>query len=209
VRPARSTKPFVRGAAKACGVLAVGALALVVVVDPYSGNASSALVSYAYAEDAAPVSQTLTIGSTATIAGAKDSVTYSYTAPVVVKADDSSDATSDAAGDSTSSVPVDVPTPGSAKAIAYSMVKARGWSTSEYQCLVDLWNRESGWNVTAANPSGAYGIPQALPGSKMSSAGPDWQSNARTQIAWGLGYISGRYGTPCSAWAHSNAYNWY
>ena len=189
-------------------MLAVGALTLVVVVDPYSGNSSSALGSYAYAEDAAPVSQTLTIGSTAAIDGDEDSITYSYTAPVVVKADDDGDATSDSASDGTS-VSVDIPSAGSAQAVAYSMVKARGWSTSEYQCLVDLWNRESGWSVTAANPSGAYGIPQALPGSKMSTAGADWQTSARTQITWGLSYITGRYGTPCGAWAHSNAYNWY
>jgi hypothetical protein len=63
--------------------------------------------------------------------------------------------------------------------------------------------------VHAANPSGAYGIPQALPGAKMASAGPDWQNSAHTQINWGLGYIASRYGTPCGAWAHSQATNWY
>jgi hypothetical protein len=64
--------------------------------------------------------------------------------------------------------------------------------------------------VHAGNPvTGAYGIPQALPGAKMASAGPDWQNNAHTQIKWGLGYIAGRYGTPCGAWAHSQATNWY
>ena len=87
---------------------------------------------------------------------------------------------------------------------------ARGWSDSEYQCLVQLWNRESQWNPHAQNSSsGAYGIPQALPGSKMATAGADWQTNPVTQINWGLGYIAGRYGTPCSAWAHSNAVGWY
>jgi hypothetical protein len=63
--------------------------------------------------------------------------------------------------------------------------------------------------VTAANPNGAYGIPQALPGSKMGSAGPDWQTDATTQITWGLGYIKARYGSPCGAWAHSQATGWY
>lgn len=101
------------------------------------------------------------------------------------------------------------PDPGTAQSIAFGMVKARGWSDSEFSCLVALWNRESGWRVNAYNPSGAYGIPQALPGSKMASAGPNWQTNPATQIAWGLGYISSRYGTPCAAWAHSNATNWY
>ena len=63
-----------------------------------------------------------------------------------------------------------------------------------------MWNRESGWRVNAYNPSGAYGIPQALPGSKMASAGPDWQTDATTQIKWGLGYIKERYHSPCEAW---------
>jgi hypothetical protein len=89
------------------------------------------------------------------------------------------------------------------------MVAARGWSSMQYSCLVSLWNKESGWRVHAANPSGAYGIPQALPGAKMASAGPDWQNSAHTQINWGLGYIASRYGTPCGAWAHSQATNWY
>jgi len=102
------------------------------------------------------------------------------------------------------------PDPGTAKAIAFDMVAERGWGQDQYDCLVALWNRESHWNVYAGNPSsGAYGIPQALPGSKMASVGADWQSNPRTQIVWGLGYISGRYGTPCGAWASSQARGWY
>ena len=96
------------------------------------------------------------------------------------------------------------------RSLARPLVAARGWSDSEYQCLVQLWNRESQWNPHAQNASsGAYGIPQALPGSKMATAGADWQTNPVTQINWGLGYIAGRYGTPCSAWAHSNAVGWY
>ncbi len=98
---------------------------------------------------------------------------------------------------------------GSAQQIAAGMVAARGWGSGQFSCLVSLWNKESGWRTSAANPSGAYGIPQALPGSKMASAGADWQTSARTQISWGLGYIAGVYGTPCSAWAHSQATNWY
>ncbi|WP_213815838.1 lytic transglycosylase domain-containing protein [Glaciihabitans sp. dw_435] len=97
------------------------------------------------------------------------------------------------------------PDPGSAKAIAKVMLKSRGWGSTQYNCLVSLWNRESGWNVYAANPNGAYGIPQAYPGSKMASAGSNWQTSAVTQITWGIGYIQGRYGTPCGAWAHSQA----
>jgi hypothetical protein len=105
---------------------------------------------------------------------------------------------------------VGVPDPGTAQAIAYELVLARGWSQGEYECLVALWNRESRWNVYAHNPSsGAYGIPQALPGTKMSSAGADWATNPRTQIVWGLGYIAARYGTPCGAWQSSETRGWY
>ena len=102
-----------------------------------------------------------------------------------------------------------VPDAGSAQAIALQQVTARGWGTDQYNCLVSLWNKESGWRVNAYNPSGAYGIPQALPGSKMASAGADWQTNPATQITWGLNYIAGVYGTPCGAWGHSQANNWY
>jgi hypothetical protein len=101
------------------------------------------------------------------------------------------------------------PDPGSAQAIGYQLVLARGWGDSEFSCLVALFNRESHWNVYASNPSGAYGIPQALPGSKMASAGADWATNPATQITWGLNYIAGRYSTPCGAWSHSQTTGWY
>ncbi|MGB4779227.1 lytic transglycosylase domain-containing protein [Microbacterium sp.] len=108
------------------------------------------------------------------------------------------------------SPPFVAPDPGTAQAIAYGMVRERGWGDDEYSCLVALWNKESGWRVGAYNASsGAYGIPQALPGNKMASAGADWETNPATQITWGLGYISGRYGTPCGAWGHSQAKGWY
>jgi hypothetical protein len=103
-----------------------------------------------------------------------------------------------------------VPDPGSAQAIALEMVTARGWGADEFNCLVALWNRESGWNVYAHNASsGAYGIPQSLPGDKMASAGADWATNPATQITWGLGYIQSRYSTPCGAWAASESQGWY
>jgi hypothetical protein len=99
-----------------------------------------------------------------------------------------------------------VPASGSAQQIAMGMLGSYGWSSSQFSCLDSLWNLESGWNVYASNPSsGAYGIPQALPGSKMASAGADWQSDAATQIRWGLGYIRAMYGSPCGAWAHEQA----
>lgn len=97
-----------------------------------------------------------------------------------------------------------------AKATAQQLMSSTyGWGGDQFSCLDSLWNKESGWNYQAYNPSGATGIPQALPGSKMASAGSDWQTNAATQIAWGLDYISRAYGTPCSAWGHSQAMNWY
>jgi len=99
---------------------------------------------------------------------------------------------------------------GSAQQIASGMLGSYGWSSGQFSCLVSLWNQESGWNVYATNPtSGAYGIPQALPGSKMASAGPDWQTDAATQIRWGLSYIKSLYGSPCGAWAHEEADGWY
>ncbi|MFF2632771.1 lytic transglycosylase domain-containing protein [Microbacterium sp. NPDC058021] len=100
--------------------------------------------------------------------------------------------------------------PADAQATARSMLAGYGWGDDQFGCLVSLWNKESGWNYQAHNrSSGAYGIPQALPGSKMASAGADWQTNAATQIAWGFGYISGRYGTPCGAWGQSQSVGWY
>jgi hypothetical protein len=99
---------------------------------------------------------------------------------------------------------------GSPEQIAERMLGQFGWSSSQFSCLQPLWEHESGWNVTAENPtSGAYGIPQALPGSQMSSAGADWRTNAATQIRWGLTYIQDRYGSPCGAWSHEEQVNWY
>jgi len=102
------------------------------------------------------------------------------------------------------------PDPGTAQSIAYNMMASFGFDPKTFfGCLVDIWNRESGWRYDAENPSGAYGIPQALPGSKMSSAGADWQTNPATQIRWGLGYIKQLYGDPCRAWAFEEANGYY
>jgi hypothetical protein len=98
---------------------------------------------------------------------------------------------------------------GSPQQIAQELLAQQGQS-SQFSCLDEVWQKESGWNVTASNPSsGAYGIPQALPGSKMASAGPDWQTNAETQIKWGLQYIDSTYGSPCAAWSHEESDGWY
>ena len=94
--------------------------------------------------------------------------------------------------------------------IARALMGDFGFSQDQFSCLDSLWIRESNWNPLAHNPSsGAHGIPQSLPGSKMASVGADWYDNPVTQIKWGLGYIRDRYGSPCSAWGHSQATGWY
>ncbi|MGD0558123.1 MAG: lytic transglycosylase domain-containing protein [Streptosporangiaceae bacterium] len=98
---------------------------------------------------------------------------------------------------------------GSPQEIAQEMLSSYGWS-SQWSCLDDLWEQESNWSVTAENASsGAYGIAQALPGSKMASAGSDWETSAATQITWGLEYIQSTYGSPCAAWDHEESDGWY
>jgi hypothetical protein len=97
------------------------------------------------------------------------------------------------------------------KTVAKNMMWGYGWGDAQqFACLDNLWTRESNWDPNAANPySGAYGIPQALPGGKMAAAGADWATNPETQIRWGLNYIKGVYGSPCGAWSHSMATGWY
>ncbi len=104
----------------------------------------------------------------------------------------------------TSDVPVT--TPAGAMAYAASQLSNFGWGQDQMSCLIQMWGHESGWRVNAANPSGAYGIPQALPGSKM---GPGWQSDPTVQIKWGLGYIKARYVSPCGAWSFWQAHSYY
>ena len=174
-------------------LITVGVL-LVNVVDPYSGAVASPY--YIPAVSTKMVDgQDVEISGTYTTAAGRDGVTV--TGRSAAKAS----ATAPAAG---------VPDPDTAQAIGLAAVKARGWGMEQYDCLVALWNRESHWNVYAHNTSsGAYGIPQSLPGEKMATVADDWQTNPATQIEWGLRYIEGRYGSPCGAWAHSEAVHWY
>ncbi|BCJ54054.1 hypothetical protein Asp14428_55290 [Actinoplanes sp. NBRC 14428] len=96
------------------------------------------------------------------------------------------------------------------RATGCALMLEAGFKISQFSCLNKLWKKESGWNHRASNPSsGAYGIPQALPGNKMGTVASDWKTNPATQIKWGLGYIEGRYNTPCNAWAHSQDTGWY
>jgi uncharacterized protein YabE (DUF348 family) len=100
--------------------------------------------------------------------------------------------------------------PGSAQELGKAMAAERGWGDDQFACLLQLWNKESGWRVDAENrSSGAYGIPQALPGSKMASVAADWRTNPATQITWGLNYVAGRYSTPCGAWSSFQSKGWY
>ncbi|MGA8208738.1 MAG: lytic transglycosylase domain-containing protein [Nocardioidaceae bacterium] len=99
--------------------------------------------------------------------------------------------------------------PRNPRAVARALLAQRGWS-GQFSCLDSIYVNESGWDTHADNPtSSAYGIPQALPGAKMASAGADWRDNPATQIKWGLGYIAARYGTPCAAWSFKQANGWY
>jgi len=90
------------------------------------------------------------------------------------------------------------------------MANTYGWGDAQFQCFDNIIMHESKWSITATNPtSGAYGIPQALPGSKMATAGADWKTNPATQIKWALSYVKARYSTPCGAWSFKSAHGWY
>ncbi|KPI14435.1 Lytic transglycosylase catalytic [Actinobacteria bacterium OK074] len=82
-------------------------------------------------------------------------------------------------------------------------------NATQYKAFSNIVSHESSWNVTAANASGAYGLVQAKPGSKMASAGSDWQTSAKTQITWGLEYMNSRYGSPAAAWSFWQTHHWY
>lgn len=100
--------------------------------------------------------------------------------------------------------------PAGAQAYAASRLAAFGWGQNQMQALITLWNKESDWSTTATNPTtGAYGIVQSLPGSKMATVGADWQTNYKTQIDWGLDYIKKSYGSPANALAFHLSHNWY
>jgi len=106
-------------------------------------------------------------------------------------------------------LPTDV-NPNSNRGLGYHLMLQFGVAADQWQYLDALWQRESGWNHLAENASsGAYGIPQSLPGSKMADVAPDWRTNPETQITWGLAYIAARYRNPQGAWEHSQRVGWY
>ncbi len=168
------------------------------VIDPSAGAAASPLVvgEYGRVEFA---TQSFALGASPQLSLARGTVDTKKIETVVAE---SATVSSDS---STATIPVS-----DIQDYARAQVLKRGWSESDFTCLVKLWDRESHWNYKSLNRgSGAYGIPQALPGSKMASAGSDWQTNPRTQVDWGLGYVAGRYSTPCGAWSHSQSTGWY
>jgi hypothetical protein len=174
-------------------VFSVGFI-LVSIVDPYSGTMASANTMQVYDfEDGSP-EQTYGYAST-------QKISYSRGGFNIVTGDDAAAMFVEAAG---------APDPGTAKAYAFGLLTAMNYGDDQYSCLVKLWDRESNWRHTARNKSsGAYGIPQALPGTKMATEGPDYLTNPETQIRWGVKYIKGRYGSPCGALAHSDKLGWY
>jgi hypothetical protein len=167
---------------------------LVSIVDPYSGTMASASTMQVYDYEAGSPDQTYGYAST-------QKISYSRGGFNIVTGDDAAAMFVEAAG---------APDPGTAKAYAFGLLTEMKYGDDQYSCLVKLWERESNWRHTARNKSsGAYGIPQALPGTKMASEGPDYLTNPETQIRWGVKYIKGRYGSPCGALAHSDKLGWY
>jgi hypothetical protein len=166
---------------------------MVSAVDPYSGTIASANSVDTYEEPLVAYQslQLVPLAGVEYVRGSFEVLTGEEARPITVKR---------AAN----------PEPGSVKAFALSQVEAKGWNYDQFSCLVKLWERESNWRWNATNKSsGAYGIPQSLPATKMAKAGADWRTNPETQVRWGINYIDGRYGSPCAALVHSDEHNWY
>ena len=176
------------------GFFMVAGFTAVTIVDPYSGSMASAEALSFYQNEVDSPEQVYGWQSTQVISysrGGFNIVTGKDAASLFVEV-------------------ADIPTSGTSKAVAYTLVTDMGWGIDQYSCLVKLWERESNWRVNATNKrSGAYGIAQALPGAKMATEGEDWLTNPATQIRWGVKYIQARYGSACGALAHSNKFNWY
>jgi len=193
-KPLAQSKSKTSSATATAAFLFASALLMVTVVDPYSGNMVMAGVVDAYGPNSPGYPQD-----------------FSYTASQ--KFEFNRGGFKLVTDGNKTALFVDLaakPDPGTAKAIAYDFVTKLGWNQAQYSCLVSLWTRESQWKVNAYNSSsGAYGIPQALPGIKMATVGADWQTNPETQIRWGVNYIVRRYVTACGALAHSDEFRWY
>lgn len=171
-----------------------GSYVLVTVIDPYGGALTSAYAYNPTYSNTSASDQIYGFESQQTISfsrGGWDIVTGDEAAAIFV-------------------ANAEAPESGTIKEFAFGLVADHNWGRDQYSCLVALWERESNWRWNAINKnSGAYGIPQALPGLKMSEMGADWLTNPETQVRWGVNYIKHRYGAPCGALAHSNKFNWY
>jgi hypothetical protein len=177
----------------ALGYFFAASLVMVSAVDPYSGTMASANTVQTYEEPIVEYQtlRLLPLGGASFVRGDFEVLTGEDAKPITVRR-------------------APMPEPGTVKAFALAQVEERGWDYNQFSCLVKLWERESNWRWNATNKSsGAYGIPQSLPASKMAKAGADWRTNPETQVKWGIGYIDGRYGSPCAALVHSDEYNWY
>ena len=187
-------KKFKLAIANLVAISFVAGYAMVTVIDPYGGALNSA---YAY-------------NSTYPKTGEEDQI-YGYTAQQKISF--KRGGWSIVTGDEAAAIYVAnaaTPETGTIKEFAYELVLSNSWGRDQYSCLVALWERESNWRWDALNKnSGAYGIPQSLPGRKMAEMGADWATNPETQVRWGVNYIKNRYGAPCGAMAHSNKFNWY
>jgi len=173
--------------------LFVSGITAVTVIDPYAGNSSAAYADYFFSPDYTQqqANDFVVTAKVSFARGGYDILSGSAFSKLYV---------ADAG----------VPDAGTSQAFARTLIATLGWGQDQYSCLVKLWNRESHWNPLAMNTgSGAYGIPQALPGIRMASEGSDWQTNPETQIHWGVKYIQGRYKNACNALVHSNNFGWY
>ena len=189
---AKATKSRGRGLF-VLGYFFVASLVMVSAVDPYSGTIASANSVDTYDQPLVAYQslQLVPLGGVEFARGSFEVLTGEEARPITVRR-------------------APTPEPGSVKAFALAQVEAKGWDYDQFSCLVKLWERESNWRWSATNKSsGAYGIPQSLPATKMAKAGADWRTNPETQVRWGIGYIDGRYGSPCAALVHSDEHNWY
>ncbi|MDH2442719.1 lytic transglycosylase domain-containing protein [Amnibacterium sp. CER49] len=205
-------RPFSRSrnALSAFAMLACAGIALVSVSDPYAGATAAPFYQKPEQAPVDKVQRFAIQGGYVLVDVKRDK--FQAVKPVVVVHQTALAATggsADVALASAATAPAYTTPTGTAQAYAAGLVAARGWGAGEFSCLVNLWNRESGWNTHAYNPSGAYGIPQSLPGSKMAAFGADWQNDYKVQIQWGLSYISGSYGSPCGAWNSEISRGWY
>lgn len=180
--------------ANVIAITCIASYAMVTVIDPYGGALTSA---YAYNSSYSDIGE--------------DNQIYGFKSQQKISFERGGWAI--VTGDEAAAIYVAnaaTPETGSIKEFAYSLVNKNSWGRDQYSCLVALWERESNWRWDAMNKSsGAYGIPQSLPGRKMAEMGADWVTNPETQVRWGISYIKSRYGAPCGAMAHSNKFNWY